>query len=111
MTFEEKEAMNRITEARLKQEDVSEMYDPGQEIHNASVRYVRKLQRCLEGRMIRRTIDSLKPDGTRINDKLPPCIRLVYPITLPEDEMKQLRGEIDDLHDGYVSIILSNDYN
>jgi len=100
MSQEDKNQMHRIEEARITGRDTSNMEDPSKVLAAAGYSFVKKLQSLIGDCMIRRTINSKKPDGSNINDSLPPLIRLAFPVPLPDSEMNLLKGEIDKMKSG-----------
>jgi len=98
----DKQVIRERHEKDLRGMDVSHLPDYGQSVSAASYQFVKAIQERLEGQLIRRTVDSRKPDGSKINDKLPPLVRHILPVVLPESEMHQLRGELTKHTDEYV---------
>jgi hypothetical protein len=84
--------------------DVAHLPDCSQNVSAASYHFVKAIQDRLDGHLIRRTIDSTKPDGTKINDQLPPMIRHPIAIVLPEHEMLALHCELRQKEDEYVTL-------
>ena len=102
ITADDRQASRRRHEKSLRGIDVSAMPDPSQIVAAASYKFVKEIQARFGDQMIRRTIDSLTPDGTKINDKLPPCFRHPITIVLPEAELNGLHSELTRLADECV---------
>ncbi|TFK60078.1 hypothetical protein BDN72DRAFT_905285 [Pluteus cervinus] len=71
--------------------------NPATEIEAMGYDLIRSLQKSLGAAFLRRGPDSLKPDGTRINEHLPPCELHTLTIELPAKELTALRGNLSDL--------------
>jgi hypothetical protein len=98
----DKQDVRQQHEKQLRGIDVDNIPDPSQSVSAASYRFVKAIQDRLDDRLIRRTINSRKPDGSVINNKLPPLIRHPITIILPEDEMQALHGKLKRREDEFV---------
>jgi hypothetical protein len=103
LTLQDRQNIRDRHEKALLGADVSGVPDPSQAVSAVSYKFVKDIQAHLGDHLIRRTINSLKPDGSKINDKLPPLIRHPIPIILSGDELSALHTELKRLADEYVS--------
>lgn len=59
--------------------------------------WIKQIKRRFSNRVIRRTVQSLRFDGKRINDSLPPYLMVFFPVNLPDPELRIAQSGIDSL--------------
>ena len=66
-------------------------------IKKVQVDMVKNIQAKFSGSIIRRTINSKRPDGTSLNDQLPPYVSHVLPVELQVWEMEILNNSFESI--------------
>jgi len=81
----------------LRDQNDVEMPPEAETIKNTQVNIVKDIQAAFNGAIIRRTINSKRPDGTCLNDQLPPYVSHILPVELEDWEMTVLNDSFQDI--------------
>lgn len=81
----------------LRDQSSVEMPPEAETVKKAQVDIVKGIQAAFNGSIIRRTINSKRPDGTALNDQLPPYVSHILPVELEDWEMSLLNDSFQDI--------------
>ena len=97
LTFEAKQDIRIAHQQMLLNVKDVQMPPEAMAIRKVQVDIVKDIQAAFNDSIIRRTIDSKRPDGTSLNDQLPPYVSHVLPVELEDWEMTVLNDSFQDL--------------
>ncbi|KAF8872160.1 hypothetical protein BD779DRAFT_1679866 [Infundibulicybe gibba] len=97
LSAKDRAQVSALKERQMRGEDISQERDPSREAAAVTYKVIKDLQRIFDGHLIRRTTNSLRYDGIKINDALNPYIEHNIAIYLPADEMNKLKECVDDM--------------
>lgn len=97
LTSEDKQEIRFAHQRMLFGEENVQTPSAAETIRKVQVEMVKNIQAQFDGSIIRRTINSKRPDGTALNDQLPPYISHVLPVELQNWEMKVLNDSFQDI--------------
>jgi hypothetical protein len=82
----------------------SQYEEPESKLHLRSVtsEWIAMIRRGYAGRIIRRTVQSQRYDGKKINDTLPPYTMIIAPVTLDEEEAVIIEEVMERISGGYA---------
>jgi hypothetical protein len=98
ITKEDKELAASHTMARMAgSKDSCEEPTSKVRVREITTAWINKIKAGYGGRVIRRTVESLRFDGKKINDSLPPYKMIIVPVHLNDDEHLVIDKDMDSL--------------
>jgi hypothetical protein len=97
LTSEDKQEIRFAHQRMLFGEENVQTPSAAEAIRKVQVEIVKNIQSQFNGSIIRRTINSKRPDGTALNDQLPPYVSHVLPVELEDWEMEVLNDSFQDI--------------
>ena len=97
LTAEEKAEGFAMRQGMLLGEEFDDLKDPNCRVRFCLLTSVIELKTYCEGRVIRRTLNSVRHDGKQINEDLPPYKTIVIGCRLSEGELQALKIKVGEL--------------
>ncbi len=97
LTQEDRQEMRFAHQQMLLGEEDVKTPHAAEAIRKVQVALVKTIQVEFSGSIIRRTVNSKRPDGTSLNDQLPPYVSHILPVELQNWEMEVLNDSFQSL--------------